>query len=192
MLRRALWSFCLFALLAPAVAARQDAKPSDAKPAEAPKLEEVAKNLASLQKQAEETAQLLKKMTEQLDKLTDVSLQTQANAADLKKLRERLEKLEVDVVRLESAAEKARRSFAAEPPPSSGSAAGRGTLRLENAYSLPMSVLVDGVTYTLQPGEIRNVERTAGSFTYEVPGVQANVLRSLTAGETFTIRIYPR
>jgi TolA-binding protein len=188
MIRRGSWMFVLLMLFAFAVLARADdngTKPSDAKPDA-----DIAKGLAAVQKQGEDTAQLLKKLTEQIDRMAA------DHAAELKKLRDRLEKLELDVVRLENAAgDKGKRAFSLEPQPGQqpqGQPAPRGTLRLENTYSLPMSVWVDGAVYTLQPGEHRLAERSAGAFSYEAPGAQARVNRTLAPGETFVIRVYGR
>lgn len=191
MLRRASWLFALALLLigGGAVYAQEPgAKSSDAKPGDATRLDELAKDLGVLKKQAEETAVLLRKMTDQLDRMTEVTQQTQKNANELKALRDRLERAELDLARIKADAG-ARRSFGYDPP---ATQLGRGTIRLENTYSMPMTVLVGGVAYTIQPNETRYVEHGAGSFTYEVPGVQAPVVRTLAAGETFVVRIHTR
>jgi TolA-binding protein len=188
MTRLGSWILAVALLLAgSALAAAQDSplKSSDARPGDAARLDELAKDLAALKKQAEETGALLRKMTEQLERMTDLTVQTQKNAGDLKALRDRLERLELDVARLQTDGG-ARRSYYGPTP------LGRGTIRLENIHGLPMSVIVDGVTYTVLPNETRYVDHAAGSFSYEVPGVQAPVWRQLAVGETFVIRIYTR
>jgi hypothetical protein len=79
------------------------------------------------------------------------------------------------------------------PPTSSGT----GRLRLMNSYLVPVSIVVNDVSYPLTPGEVRVVEgMRAGPFTYEVLGagfgsIQPRVSRSLTANETYTIRVEP-
>jgi hypothetical protein len=67
-----------------------------------------------------------------------------------------------------------------------------GTVRLMNSYVFPVSVVVDGKLYTLGTNEAKDLERLPGAFTYEVVGIQGNTLRTLNAGETLTIRVYPR
>jgi uncharacterized coiled-coil protein SlyX len=64
-----------------------------------------------------------------------------------------------------------------------------GQIILRNDWSLPVSVTVDGTTYTLQPGQEQRVIRAAGTFTYEVHGWQPPRTRTLSAGEQFLIRI---
>ncbi len=67
-----------------------------------------------------------------------------------------------------------------------------GRVRLVNAFMAPMTVIVNSRAHTLQPGAVATTDPLpAGSFTYEVLGVQAMVSRSLGANETFTITIHP-
>jgi hypothetical protein len=67
-----------------------------------------------------------------------------------------------------------------------------GTVRLVNSYVYPVSIVVDGKPYALGTNEAMNLERLPGAFTYEVVGIQGNTLRTVNAGETLTIRVYPR
>ncbi len=67
-----------------------------------------------------------------------------------------------------------------------------GRIELVNAWTGPVTVLVDGTAYDLQPGEMRRLPRASGDFRYEVRGIQAPVTRKLEAGETFTIRVGSR
>lgn len=161
-------------------------KPSDVRPQPDSTLDRLGKDLAELKKQSEDATSVLKRLSDQLEKLGGLPDKVQTQADELRKLRERLEALELETARLKSDAANARRSYAINP------SSARANLQLENTFTLPMTVYVDGIAYSLQPGETRFLEKSAGSFTYEVPGVQAPVRRTLTAGETFVVRIYPR
>lgn len=74
-----------------------------------------------------------------------------------------------------------RKAFAAPLP--------TGQIILRNDWSLPVTVSVDGIAYTLQPGQEQRVIRPAGTFSYEVHGWQTRRSRTLDAGEQFLIRI---
>ncbi|MCS7167017.1 MAG: hypothetical protein RMI91_10305 [Gemmatales bacterium] len=60
---------------------------------------------------------------------------------------------------------------------------------VRNDWSWPVTVTVDNVTYTLQPGQEQRIYRAAGTFSYEVHGWQPLRTRTLAAGEQFLIRI---
>jgi hypothetical protein len=103
-----------------------------------------------------------------------------------------IEVLKEEVARLRKEVQDLRRGL----PPTTrnaryGAAPGRsGSIRLVNAYVLPMTVIVNGTSYMLAPGETRLLRGQApGTFTYEVPGVRDAVDRTLGANATFTIRI---
>jgi ribosomal protein L29 len=64
-----------------------------------------------------------------------------------------------------------------------------GQVIIRNDWSLPVTVSVDGIAYTVSPGQEQRVVRTPGTFTYEVHGWQAPRSRTLEAGEQFLIRI---
>jgi FtsZ-binding cell division protein ZapB len=161
-------------------------------------------------------------INKRLDDLTRISSQVQANTRDLNDLKRRQEtaqqelqqaqsdigKLQQEVYRLRNQIEGTRlpsdigredlqrRSSSALPlaPESSGSS-GRsllGTVRLVNSYVLPVNVVVDGKMYTLAVNDTLSLDRLPGAFTYEVMGIQGNAVRTLSAGETLTIRVYPR
>lgn len=104
-------------------------------------------------------------------------------------LRDRLNRLEEQISRLQAdRLADTRRAFA-QPSPSSAMPTTAGQIQINNLYWTPLTVLVDGVPYTLLPNETRYVTRQPGNFSYEVLGVQPSVIRTLTAGEMFTIRI---
>jgi hypothetical protein len=69
---------------------------------------------------------------------------------------------------------------------------GQGKVRFINEYSEEMSVVVNGRSYRLQPGQEKLVAVTPGEFTYQVLQLQrSSQERRISADETKTIRIYP-
>ncbi|HTU22829.1 MAG TPA: hypothetical protein VMG10_32615 [Gemmataceae bacterium] len=75
----------------------------------------------------------------------------------------------------------------APPPPSA-------TITLENQYSDPAQVTINGLTYTVQAFRTIQVPRPAGSFVYsvEVNGFLAQSPSTVLTPGGFRIRIFPR
>jgi len=67
-------------------------------------------------------------------------------------------------------------------------------IKLINTFPSQMTVIVNERSYRLAPGATEVLENIpAGQFTYQVLGVQPDMLvRSLSPNETFTITVYPR
>jgi hypothetical protein len=66
-------------------------------------------------------------------------------------------------------------------------------VRLVNTFLTPMTIVVNGRAYQLEPGDTRLTDPIPyGTFTYEVLGVQAPRVRTFTPGEPFTITVHPR
>ncbi len=142
--------------------------------------------------------------------LNDLKRKHDAMQMDVIQAQNDIGKLQQDMVRLRNQIEGTRnynetgredlqrRSSAALPlPPEQQGAAARplpllGTIKLTNSYVMPVSVVVDGRMYTLGTSETLSLDRLPGAFTYEVLGIQANTLRTVSAGETLTIRVVSR
>jgi outer membrane murein-binding lipoprotein Lpp len=109
---------------------------------------------------------------------------------DFQELSKKIEELRAELNRLQSE----RRAFYGPTPAPSTPAVplATGTVAFVNAYWMPMTVIVDGVMVTLQPGETRTFSKLPGTFGYEVLGAQGYVTRTLAAGQTFTVQIGPR
>ncbi|HEV3257301.1 MAG TPA: hypothetical protein VG013_10510 [Gemmataceae bacterium] len=98
----------------------------------------------------------------------------------------RAEKLEADA---QKAAKTAKRpSSEAE----SAEAPKTGRIVLVNAWTEPVTVLVEGRAYSVPAGDRRAITRAPGEFEYEVPAAQHQGKARVEAGKTFTIRIAPR
>ncbi|MCX7700723.1 MAG: hypothetical protein N2039_07580 [Gemmataceae bacterium] len=67
-----------------------------------------------------------------------------------------------------------------------------GALRLINQLTTIQEVRVNGVSYFLMPGEQIDVTVPAGTFTYQVVGIDPLPrTRSMVAGRVFTANIHP-
>lgn len=76
------------------------------------------------------------------------------------------------------------------PPPAAGPPI--GTVRLRNDCPYEVSMVVNGLSYQLAPGEVRMTTQPAGALTYEVLG--GRVPRRVTGigpGEQVTLFAYP-
>jgi hypothetical protein len=141
----------------------------------------------------------ISKAMEGLDKLP-LQVQTnkrdiEKNTRDIKDVAEAVALLTEAVTKLqEELKSESRKAFSPAVPrdPPAIPSASTSTLRLVNAWSTPMTVIVDDMSYRLQPGEVRNLPKRAGNVTYEVLTIQRAVTRTLVAGETLTVRIEPR
>lgn len=66
----------------------------------------------------------------------------------------------------------------------------KSTVRLINDYPVEMSMIVNGKSYRLNPGETRNVDVPPGSYTYElITAGSQPVTSTIKDAETVTLRI---
>lgn len=160
----------------------------------------------AVQRRLDEIASMLR----DLNQLPGQVQNNQREVADLKKKYDTLQleliqaqndigKLQQDLARHNAASsDSTRRSLALPLPPDSNANTNvtprpaLGTVKLVNTYPATLNVIVDGQYYTLRSNESLSLNKNPGYFTYEVPGIQPNTLRTLNAAETLTIQIYPR
>lgn len=125
----------------------------------------------------------LKKVTDSLNAL----LAIQKLQGDVNEMKDTVARLQRDLETMRGKMDSQTRT-AFSPP-----IGGTGRIRLLNQYSSPMTMVVNGISYRLDPGRERVLDaQPAGPFTYEVLGVQPAITRVLAANETFTIFVYPR
>jgi hypothetical protein len=134
-------------------------------------------------------------MEKRLKKMEDdgigAGLKVEKTQTDLEDLKKQVAQLRQDLDAIRNRASSSRES--AYTPPANGPAAATGRVRLVNTFMDPMTIIVNGVRYQVAPGETRLSEPVpAGTFSYEVLGVQARLERTLAANETFTVTVYPR
>jgi hypothetical protein len=150
---------------AKALRAAGRAKAADADVAKADKLEADAKKTNAVGPKAKGAASEERELSRQL--------------ADLQG---KLERMLAEVKRLQVT--QANLAPAREPA--------MGKLELVNAWTGPVTIVVDGVAYPLPAGKSLSLTRPPGDFTYEVSQIQAPVTRKLAAGQTFSIRVAPQ
>lgn len=125
---------------------------------------------------AEDMNDAVKKLEAAVKKLetTEKSLSEfrSVNASALRQVQEDMESLKARVRQLEDEVKTLR-------PPSSTSKLGpadstirTGRIRLTNDYLEEMSVVINGMSYRLPPGQSRTVSVPAGTFTYQVLQLQ--------------------
>jgi hypothetical protein len=116
-------------------------------------------------------------------------LRNQTLQGDLNKLAERVTQMEKELAALRNQSPAQSRVSAFGP-----GGTGMGRVLLRNSYPEQMAVILNGQSHRLAPGESRVVEVPAGTFTYEVLGVQELRTRPVPANpaEAFLVHIYPR
>lgn len=147
-----------------------------------------AKQLAELKQSIDELRTLIKTLSS--DGL-NANLKAEKAQSDIEEMKKQLAQLRLDVEDLRKRLATPSQVSAKYGP--NGTAPATGRVRLVNTYLEPMTIIVNGKAYPVSPGEVRLTEALpAGSFSYEVLGVQALRNRSLAANETFTINVHPR
>jgi len=105
---------------------------------------------------------------------------------DVELLKARVRQLEDEVKLLRQASPSStskRESF--------DTAARMGRVRLSNEFLEEMSVVVNGVSYRLLPGQTRTIQVPPGIFTYQVLQLQRTIQeRAIEPGEEKPIRIF--
>ncbi len=145
------------------------------------------------------------RLTLVLDQLRDVRsrlaeiqdnqlLQIKSMQGDIDRLKEEMRRLSDEVHRL-SATTQTNVAASINPNPPTAILV-TGTIQLENRYSFPATVVINGLSYRLNPLERRSVTEPAGRFTYSVYTdnyglVQGVTDRYLSPGREFPITINP-
>jgi hypothetical protein len=155
-------------------------------PSIAKKLDEINKSLKSLDEFVQQ--ELLKLR----DGAREMNLKVAQAQSDVLEVRKQLAQLQQNLDALSrrvSGVQTQISGYAGLP----GQATTTGRVRLVNTFPQAMTIRVNNTVYDVLPGQERYTEPiTAGSFTYEVLGVSAAAARTLAAGETFTVTVYPR
>jgi hypothetical protein len=166
-------------LLAAALTA---ASPAFAEPPVEPSRDEV------IDKKFDDLKGMLETLTKEIRALQGEALSSTTRTA---KLENQIEELKDKIARMQRDLDGLKANRTAFSPPDPEPRTGR--LRLVNAYYEPVTVVVNGRAYTLAASETRYIDSVAaGTFTYEVLGIQAQRSRGLAPNETFTITVYPR
>jgi hypothetical protein len=126
----------------------------------------------------------------------EIELMRQANSGAFTEFDRRIAQLEERMKGLETRLNHAQ-TRTANFPPTNGTPAPSGRIRLLNSYPAPARVILNGLVYRLNPFETRIVDVPAGSYTSEVlvdgyGSVQVATTRPIAANETKVIEIYTR
>jgi hypothetical protein len=153
---------------------------------------------------AGQTAEDVKKLNDKLDALTkalqDVrdGLKTENVREKLATIESKIDLLDQDIRTIKDDVRQMKRrvgdgaTTTLRPEYDSSSFRGQGRVRFINEYPEEMSVIVNGRSFRLAPGQERLVPVTPGQFTYQVLNIQRDIqTRQIAADETKTIRIYP-
>lgn len=125
-------------------------------------------------------------------------IQIKAVQDDVSRLKDDMRNLQDEVRRLTAGSVQPNVAASINPnqPVAPGGALVNGTITLENRYSSPATVVVNGQSYRLVPGERVDIAAPAGRFTYAVLTdnyglVQGTTSRYLAPGRDFPITINP-
>jgi hypothetical protein len=115
--------------------------------------------------------------------LEDAGLQKRLDA-----LAESIRKLDEKVTRIGEQVATTQRTAGSSPL--TGNVTPKGTVRLVNDYAVDVSIVLNGVSYVLPPGQRRDVAVAPGDFGYALPQSGGMETRSkIKDGETVTLRI---
>jgi hypothetical protein len=144
---------------------------------------------------------LLKRIDERLENSNTISLQMlEKQKAEFSQLRQELSQLRDDLsqARRDMADVKNRSLGGTSSSYFGGSApmaplAGTASIRLVNTYLSNMTAMINGLTYTVAPGQSTTVPLQPGSVWYQVFPVQPFPKSTVKqAGEVLTLRLYPQ
>lgn len=136
----------------------------------------------------------LKKVTKELEGLKD--LLTKVNELRSKSIvfETQIEMLEKDIkdIKKKIGLDDAGTSSKSLKPDTNAAMKGQGKVRFINGFSEEMSVVVNGRSYRLLPGDEKVVPVPPGDFSYQVLQLQRTPQeRQILADETKTVTIYP-
>jgi hypothetical protein len=165
---------------------------------------QVADRLQKIEKDLGSLAAELKGLKDALNALKPaepdktLTLQVQKNKQDLDELKTDVKGIRDAIAAMRADLAKApervatHKAFSPAEPGTPGTTPAATQIQLINAWMADVTVVVDGASYRLRPGEARMVPHAAGPFTYEVLGIRPIQSRTVASGETFTIRVGPQ
>ncbi len=110
-------------------------------------------------------------------------IETNKSIADLRKA---IDSLRSDLVRTSAKPTPGHESM----PPYQANRLATGSLHVTNEFAFPQDVLVNGINYTVEPGQAIQVALPAGPFSFQVLSKDALPrTRELAGGTVYTVRI---
>jgi hypothetical protein len=188
----------LCGLLVAALATGTAAADPELKLTDGQKLDELLRQLREVKAAAESLKDVradLERLSKRLDNGSEVvNERIDRVRSAIRGLDDRIKQLEHDLDALRAQATTSNR-ISNYPGPGNGSTPppASGTIRLRNTFPDQVSVVVNGQSHQLLPGETAVLpNQPAGPFTYEVLGIQPPRTVTLAPNERFTITVYPR
>jgi hypothetical protein len=145
---------------------------------------------------------LLKRIDERMENQNTISLQMLERQKlefsqlknDLNQLREEFAQARRDLADLRGRATGNSSSYyGGSAPTTTPIGTSPASIRLVNTYLTDMIAVINGAYYTVPPGQERAVPLPPGPTWYQVPSVQPFAKSTtLQAGETLTLRLFPR
>jgi hypothetical protein len=208
-------SLSAFTLLAGAIMQGSVAQAFQEPLTDSEKLDNIQKQLKSQAKSLEENGKYLddtsKKLVETINNLRDVKLEVNKGFDNIKNqitdiqlaqqtTRQSVDVLREDVSKLRSEMDLLRNRVQINadrasnyPKEATSSTAGSGVVEMINDYNSPVAIVVNRRTYYLAPGEKRNSEPVpSGAYTYEVLGIQPQVVKLMGPNQVLTVRVFNR
>jgi predicted RNase H-like nuclease (RuvC/YqgF family) len=191
-------------LLATGTALRADDKDGDADKGGKNPQKKTDEVIDALRQEIKDLREDIKKLKTKLEGLeTDRRLQGQKDNSEINRLQQSIEDLEKKVTEAFTKVDKDMQELRGRTKSSAGAGpdtggTGTGTIRMENSFNRPVTIRLNGRSYTLKAGDNLTLEnQPAGTFTYEVNAegfgvIQPQLTRTLGADKTFRIRVYTR
>jgi hypothetical protein len=129
---------------------------------------------------------------------TDLNAGAAGNQAQLRGLNEKIASLEKAMTAMRDQIKFYQPAPAPAPTPGTGTTITDklplvGRIRLRNDFVNPVSVVVNGKSYRLDPGQSDTLNNIpAGPFSFEIIGIQGRKQETLAANETYTITVFTR
>ena len=147
-----------------------------------------ADQASDMNKTVEKLEASVKKLQDIEKGLTDYKL---SNATAVRQLQDDVESLKVRIRQLEDETKLLRAPSITSKRESYDTSSKMGRVRLSNEYLEEMSVVVNGVSYRLLPGQTRTIQVPPGTFTYQILQLQRTIQeRAIEPGEEKPIRIF--
>jgi hypothetical protein len=176
--------------LAP-VAAQDDAKKGQTDTGKKDDIADIKKQLEDIQKDVQSLQRFRKSLEDEVfGKPDGKALADMGLIKRLTEIESKINRIEATLNQISARLGDPSKSTSAFAPPAPGAAVGRAFVRIVNEYPTEMSMLVNGRSYRVLPGQTATVEVPPGGYTYELlhTGSQP-VTSTVKEGETVTLRI---
>ncbi|HEV8062641.1 MAG TPA: hypothetical protein VGP68_22365, partial [Gemmataceae bacterium] len=154
---------------------------------------EVNKVLADLRTLRADMKADLKFGLEQMgSQVTNIALDQSATQKNLNDMREELSKLRAEVESLRTRMQTNTNRASLYPNDALTTDSSTARVEMINTYTNEVTFVINRRAYYVAPGQTRTSDAIpAGTFTYEVLGIQAPATRTVGPNKIFTVRVFP-